>query len=195
MDNEMTELLSGARDGDMTAFRLLVDRCSRRVHSIAYRMTGNAEDARDIAQETFIRIHQSLAIIDDTQSFQGWLYRTTVNLALDFHRVKKRYAVVSLEGVGGEITAGTILPDTASENAEMAAIVRIVVRMLTPKQREVFVLRDIEGFSTEEIASLLNLNQSTIRVHLAKARERMKRELLKRYPNYFNTVKQPGGHI
>lgn len=194
MDNEIAELLSRARKGDMEAFRQLIDRCSRRVYSIAYRMTGNAEDSRDIAQETFIRIHRSLALIDDTRSFQGWLYRTTVNLARDFHRVKKRYAAVPLDSAEMEAAAVTPSPDDVSEYAEMTAYVKTIAGTLTAKQREVFILRDIEGLTTEEIADMLSISRSTVRVHLAKAREHMKNALMKRYPSYF-TTSEPGGAL
>ena len=86
MDQEVLDLIGRARDGDAAAFRRLVDVYSGRVQSIAYQVVGHTEDARDISQEAFVKLYRSLGRFDPAQPFEPWLYRLTVNLAIDQRR-------------------------------------------------------------------------------------------------------------
>jgi len=88
---ENRQLIERARQGDPDAFDLLVQEYAPRVHAVAYQMTGSAEDARDIAQEVFLRLYRALDRYDPERSFATWLYRVTVNLAIDFRRRNARH--------------------------------------------------------------------------------------------------------
>lgn len=182
MIQEDPELIDRARKGDEAAFRMLVDAHSARVHTIAYQLVGNDEDARDIAQDVFVRLHRSLGRFDPALSFEAWLYRLTVNLAIDHRRRNARHRGVSLDQVEEALADGGAGPDTRAERAEMRNVIQGLLKELSARQEKAFVLRDLQGFSTEEAAAILDCRPATLRVHLARARQRIARTLKKRYP-------------
>lgn len=182
---ESADLIERARGGDLVAFREIVERYSSRVHAIAYQMVGNSEDAQDIAQEVFLKLYSSLHKFDPQYPFIAWLYRMTVNLSIDYQRKQARHRHVSLDEIEDEsvFEDHRPRPDAYAERNELRGALDQIAGDLTPKQRKVFVLRDLQGFSTEEVAQILKCSPVTIRVHLAKARGRIKEALVKCYPN------------
>ncbi len=175
-----------ARSGDRDAFGSLVRRYSRRVNAIAYQIVGNSEDAKDIAQDVFVRIHGALSKFDPGRGFSSWLYRVTVNLAIDRKRKDGRRSFAPIDGGGGgyEVEDRSALPDAHTEHGEFKGAVGRLTACLTDKQRRVFVLRDLQGFSVGEISEILGCRTSTVRVHLARARNRMREALADLYPEY-----------
>ena len=175
-----------ARSGDRDAFGSLVRRYSRRVHSIAYQIVGNSEDAKDIAQDVFVRIHGALSGFDPGRGFSSWLYRVTVNMSIDRRRKEKRRSFTPIDGNDGgyEVEDCTALPDAHAERSEFKGAVGRLTAGLPNKQRRVFVLRDLQGFSVGEISKILGCRSSTVRVHLARARNRMREALADLYPEY-----------
>jgi RNA polymerase sigma-70 factor (ECF subfamily) len=178
------DLIAKACQGDLNAYRVCVERYSPRVYAIAYQMTGNASDAQDIAQEVFIRLHRSLDRYQPSARFTTYLYRLTVNLAIDFQRRHARHRHRSADNSPeAQAVADTgPRPDDAIETSEFHGAIRKLADRLTPKQRSVFVLRDLQDFTTAEIAAILNCRQSTVRVHLAQARAQIKEALLRHFP-------------
>jgi len=178
------DLIAQAQRGDLNAYRKCVERYQDKVYRIAYQMVGNAEDAQDIAQEVFVRLHRSLKLYRATHQFTTWLYRLTINLAIDYQRTQARHRASSLDTSNeAQATPDTQpQPDTDMENRELRGAIHKLAGNLTSKQRSVFVLRDLQGFSTEEIAAILKCRQSTVRVHLAAARALMRDALLRDYP-------------
>jgi RNA polymerase sigma-70 factor (ECF subfamily) len=183
-DNE-SDLIARAAHGDLDAYRQCVDRYSARIYAIAYQFLGNAQDAQDVAQEVFVRLYRSLGLYRPTSRFTTWLYRLTVNLAIDFQRRNARHQITSIddEQAAHAVADPRPLPDTMTERSELRGAIQKLAHALTAKQRSVFVLRDLQGFSTEEIASILKCRKSTVRVHLAKARAQIKDALLRHYPD------------
>jgi RNA polymerase sigma-70 factor (ECF subfamily) len=155
-------------------------------------MVGNAQDAQDIAQEVFVRLHRSLRLYRATSRFTTWLYRLTINLAIDYQRSQARHRASSIDTSNEAQAApdGQPLPDADVERSELRGAIQKIADSLTAKQRSVFVLRDLQGFSTEEIAAILKCRQSTVRVHLASARSLVKDALLKHYPELCGDMKQ-----
>jgi len=174
-----------ARDGDLVAFDALVTRKTPAVLSVARRILGNAEDARDVAQMVFLRVWEQLARYDDRYSFNTWLYRIATNLSIDFlrssrSREKAHGATLYLVRARQEETSAET--SRGAEDGEIARLFERVSATMTGKQKAVFVLREMEDRETREIAQILGCGESTVRNHLFNARRVLRRELAKIYP-------------
>ena len=156
------------------------------MYAVARKVVGDNEEARDVAQEVFIKLHGALNSFDTRQRFTTWLYRLTVNLAIDHRRKRQVRLTVPLDSVA-EIPdgAGTPLPDEEAEGRAFRGEIESIAQGLTDRQRTAFFLRDLEDFTTAEVAAIMECRESTVRVHLAKAREVIRNELIKRYPDRF----------
>ena len=172
-----SDLIVRARRGDATAWRILIERYQNQVYTVAFRMVGDPDEAQDIAQEVFVRFYRTLGRYRPNGRIATWLYRVAVNLAIDTRRRRSRRPDETVEPVDQNP-----LPDARAEQRDLRVILERIIHMLPPKQRRVLVLRDLQGFSTEEIADILRCRQSTVRVHLARARLRVKEILTAQYP-------------
>ena len=174
-----SDVIERARRGDPEAFELLVAEHERRVWGLALQICGHAEDAREIAQETFLKVHRHLASYDATRPFPSWLYRITVNCAYDF--IRRRPGHLPLEAAPGEeappIPDDRERPDRRVEQREIRSAVHIALALLTPQERTVFVLRDVEGRDTADIAWILGCSSITVRRHSSNARLKLRRAL------------------
>jgi RNA polymerase sigma-70 factor, ECF subfamily len=179
------QLAIQARDGDLVSFESLVARKTPAVVSVARRILGNAEDARDVAQMVFLRVWEQLGRYDERYSFNTWLYRIATNLSIDFlrssrSREKAHGATLYLIRARQEET----FSDTSrvAEDGEIARLFQRVSGALSGKQKAAFVLREMEDRDTREIAEILGCGESTVRNHLFNARRVLRRELAKIYP-------------
>jgi len=181
MRSDNKELIKKACSGDLTAYQEFIRLYSPRVHAIAYQMVGNSIDAQDIAQEVFIRLYGSLRTYKTSFTFSTWLYRLTVNHSIDYLRKHSRHKNISLENVQNEsmLKDRAPSPDRLLELNELKGAIRQISEGLTWNQRKVFVLRELQGFSTDEVAQIIKCRVSTVRVHLSKARRHIKTALLK----------------
>lgn len=165
-------LVEEARQGDQQAFGELVLRYERRLISVILRFVTDIELARDLAQETFLRTYGRLDQFDPGRRFGPWLFRIGVNLTLDFLRKRKRRLWFSLFSESHAEKA----PDPAQADPRQAIDlqqeVQRVLDLIPEKYRMVLILRDLENFSTSEIAAIVNRKEATIRWRLAEARER-----------------------
>ncbi len=184
--DQHNQVVEKARAGDQDAFREIVKLYSRRIHGIAYHLTGSSEDARDITQEVFIRLHRSLVRYDSQFLFSTWLYRVTVNLTIDSLRKtdRHRHEDVDMTGEIVPLQDNSPQPDMLAERAEFRGAIKRLTGKLAIKQRQVFVLRDLQGFAVSEVADILKCGQSTVRVHLARARGHIREALATQYPEY-----------
>jgi RNA polymerase sigma-70 factor (ECF subfamily) len=178
-----SKLIERARKGDAAAFEALVRGRHSRVYWLARQMVGNDEDARDIAQAVFIRLWRVLDRFDERYSFATWLHRMVTNLAIDHLRREGRHRHAP------EPVQERVLPDHARQTPEfrvsqqqLRAVFRELAAQLAPQQRAVFVLREMEELSTEEVAEILGVSSSTVRNHLLQARRSLRRQLAERYP-------------
>lgn len=178
------ELIEMAKHGDLEAFQKLVDLYSKRVHSIAYQLSGNSDDAEDISQEVFLRLYRSFNKYDSRYLFMTWLYRLTVNLAIDFKRKNARHKYGWIDELKAESNPRGYAdrPDKDVERSEFEGAIEKLTAKLAENQRKVFILRDLQEFSVDEIAAILGCRASTVRVHLARARANLKKALLEYYP-------------
>ncbi len=183
-------LIEDFLNGDLTAFRELIDSYAPRVQAIAYQMTGDSDDSQDIAQEVFLRLFRTLDTFDPKYGFSTWLYRITVNVSIDHLRKNRRLQERSLEEVEKDSTLIDCAdpPGSELERNELKGAIERLAGNLSLKQRKIFVLRDIQGFSTSETAQILGCSQIVVRVHLAAARTRVRDALLRHYPELVESI-------
>ncbi len=175
-DPEEGSLIAQSQRGDFDAFDRLVAAHEDRIYHAAYRITGNAEDARDAAQETFVKAFRALPRYRHEAAFGTWLHRIAVNASLDIVRRRPQAPPVPLEEV--VLPAQTHNPDTEAERHEVQRRVHDALRRLAPDHRVIVVLRDLQGLAYEEIAEVLRMPIGTVRSRLSRAREAL-RALLK----------------
>lgn len=162
-----------AKQGDAQAFDALVRRHFARVYALLFRMIGNHEDAEDLAQECFIKAQRSLEFYRADASFATWLYRIALHLSRDHFRKRSRRPN-STSLLDGQAPASSRSgPAEQSVAREMTAALRHAMDELPHKLRVALVLRTQEGLEYDEIATLLECNPQTARVHVMKARRRL----------------------
>lgn len=180
-----SELVKKTLAGNTASFGTLVERYKNRVYNIAYRMLNNPEDAEDIAQEVFISAYKSLHNFDTQKRFEPWICRIANNLCIDFLR-RRKYQSVSLNENGGYLDeeANVIqIPDKSpgphklAENTELKEIMERTISELPPKYRIALMLRYIEDFTYSEIADALDMSVETIKTHIHRGREMLKKRL------------------
>jgi RNA polymerase sigma-70 factor (ECF subfamily) len=170
--------VAGARSGDREAFRTLVERHSRYLYGVAYRMTGNAEDARDVVQETWLKAHSQLGRFEARANLRTWLTRIAINCAIDYIRKTRRHEApvdVSADGRSWhEQPTLQPLPDRLVLAGEIGTRIEGTMRCLTTLERAAFVLRHVEGMSIDEIGTALGLNTSATKHSIFRAVRKMR---------------------
>ena len=189
-------------DGDVNAFEDLVAAYEKNVYNLALRMTGNAQDAEDMAQEAFIKAYNSLPSFRGDSKFSVWLYRIVSNVCLDFLRKQNRRPASSLsqEDEDGEETQMDIpdesqSPEQLLERSLTQEAVQRGLQSLSEEQRQILLLREIQGLSYEEIGLALSLEPGTVKSRIFRARKRLCAFLLAdgNIPDVFASSKMGGG--
>jgi RNA polymerase sigma-70 factor, ECF subfamily len=178
-------LVRAAQKGDESAFRQLVERYQRRIYQLALGMTKDPDDAMDIAQETFVRVHKYLPSFKGDSSFFTWTYRIATNLCLDAQRKKGRTERVDVEeGDEAEIEAAMDPPSHAlagpqrqALNEELKGKIDEALAGLSENHRAILLLREVEGLSYEELAKVLEIRKGTVMSRLFHARLKMQNKL------------------
>lgn len=165
-------LVQQSAAGSQDAFAALVARYQKRAFWIAFHVVGRIEEARDVTQEAFVRLHKSLESYDPARSFYTWFYRIVMNLAIDQLRKQRGGAHASLDELSQPLPDE---PDSgegeaAVELQEQNELVWRVLDELDPKFKAVLVLRDIHGMSSREIAPMLRITHATARWRVHRAR-------------------------
>jgi RNA polymerase sigma-70 factor, ECF subfamily len=176
------KLIEDCRGGNFTNFRKLVELTSPMAFSIAFRMLGEEEQARDVVQETMITIWQKLNKIRSAEVYRTWIYRIVVNKCYDQLRRRKRVPEYGANSETWEIISNKLSeePSCELENRENAQIISLLTNKLSPKQRAVFILADIEEMPHDEISAITGLNKSGIKANLYYARKNIS-ELIEKY--------------
>ncbi len=185
------DLIRSARGGDQRAFARLVDRKRDRAFRVAFHIVGDEDDAKDIAQQAFVRLWYALAGFDESQRFDPWFCRIVVNLAIDHHRAERRRGAGTVpltyetaDPASGAGTGAAGGAEAAAARREMREVFRRAAAGLGAVQRAVFTLKEIEGVGTVEIASILGIRESTVRNHLMHARRHLREALRRDFPEY-----------
>jgi RNA polymerase sigma-70 factor (ECF subfamily) len=176
LDASDNELVQRTLAGDGNAFEGIVRRYEERAWWAAYHLLGDGEEARDIAQEAFLRAYKALARFDFGMSFYTWLYRIVVNLSIDALRKRSRMRPANLDDIPGGLAAppGEERPGDRIENQETAVRVREVLKKLPEKYQTVMSLRELDNLSCKEIAAIVHSTHATVRWRLHIARRMFK---------------------
>jgi len=192
---EELALVHAAKAGDLEAFSQLVTRYDRNIFRIAQHITHNEEDAQDVVQDAFLKAYTNLAQFQENSKFYTWLVRIAVNEALMKLRKRRNDRTVSLDedveteegSMPREVADWSPNPEQLYGQSELGDILKKTIQGLPPGFRTVFVLRDVEGLSTEETAEMLDLSVPAVKSRLLRARLQLRERLSK-----FFKAKQDG---
>jgi RNA polymerase sigma-70 factor (ECF subfamily) len=193
------ELLTRAQGGDSQAFRELIERHQRRAFAIALSLVRDENDARELVQDAFLRVHRNLASFQGSSSFFTWLYRIVTNLAIDLMRKPSR-RVVDLDDTTRDLedTLDTDMPllsriDGADpveqvKRKEIAGRLQAALEDLPEYHRAVIVMREVDGLSYDEMAASLGVSKGTIMSRLFHARQKLQKALADCYVEHVGVV-------
>lgn len=181
----MLTLVCRVQAGDVEAFAGLVRAYQRRVLSVAYRLLGNAEDARDVSQDAFVRAFRSLSQLEDPSRFGPWLMRVVTNLALNFRRSRHLRSTVSLDDqpsfAGGvaEVRRRTEAweDETGTLSEELHAAISRAIDGLPERQRLALILFSVEGMPQKDVAQILECSIELVKWNVFQARRKLKEVL------------------
>ena len=172
-------LVKKAQSGDLRSFEQLIEQHQAKVFNIALGIMGNRQDAEDAAQIAFIKIYRAIGDFKSQSKFSTWVYRITVNVCMDEVRKKKRHGSVSDEEIGDAFFADdSSSPEAQSLKSEQSEELKKAIASLKPEHRKMIVLRDINGFSYEEIAKITRLSAGTVKSRINRARAHLKDALI-----------------
>ncbi len=183
MEVEAGSAIERAGSGDSDAFRLLEEQHDRAVFRLAFRMTGNEEDAEDVVQETFLRAYRQLDKYEARSSFSTWLYRIASNYSLDLIRMRKRHEQKRERGNAEErdilqtIPVNSPGPDRIVYSSQVQERVNEALNELSAQERTAFVLRHFEGMSIEEIGESLGTGTNATKHSIFRAVQKLRRSL------------------
>jgi len=177
-------VVAQARAGDSGAFRVLVERHSRNLFRLAFRMTGHQQDAEDVVQETFLRAYKQLSKFDERASFGTWLYRIAANCSLDLIRARKRRAAqtepAAQEGAPDPMQSlpdPSPAPDRLALSGEIGEKVNAVLGGLSEMERTAFVMRHYEGMCIDDIGRTLGVQPNSAKHSIFRAVQKLRRAL------------------
>ena len=190
---EDAQLVERCLEGDERAYRTLVEKYQRRIYAVAFGILRNQEDAMDVTQDAFVKVHRNLPKFEGTSSFYTWLYRIVVNLCIDRKRRAKKAINVDYDDAisheeqphqDGPTLASVSIAGPARELArkELREKMQRALDKLSPDHREILVLREFEGLAYEEISDILGVAKGTVMSRLFHARTNFK-QAISRYLN------------
>jgi len=185
LDREQ-KLIRKCMNGNLNAFDELIEKYQKTAYNIALRMLKNPEDAMDISQEAFIKVYKSIKTFNFESAFSTWLYRIVTNTCLDFLR-KKNTNVYSIDNpiqtddgeIERDIPDSSDGPEAALEKKLTRELVNNAISKLDENHRIVIILRDIQGFSYEEISNILDCSIGTVKSRINRARNNLKEIIIK----------------
>ncbi len=196
MNEEM--LIKRAQNGDNDAFNHLMDDYFKKIYNIAFRMADNADDAADMTQEIMLKLFKNISSFSGNSKFSTWVYRVATNTCLDELKKLKRHKNYSIDkdietddgDFSYEVEDTSPVPETLAEQKELKTIVASAIGMLNPDHKAVLVLRDIQGFSYDEIARIVGCTEGTVKSRISRARAQLKIIIENNFNingTYFNT--------
>jgi len=180
-DPDIPNLITRAANGDPQAFRQIVSQNQRFLYSVAYRFLGNAQDAEDVTQETFVRLWKNLPKYRAEIKLTTWLYKIVANLCLDMLKSTQRRQQSAQVDLMEHLVVVNNAADATVHSQELHRIIQEAASKLTPKQKAVFILRDLEDLPVTEVCSILSMSTGNVKSNLYYARQQMSEELKKYY--------------
>ena len=184
MDKE-SRLIKKAKSGNLEAFEQLILQYEKRIYNYCYRMTNSQEDAEDLAQEIFIKVYKNLKSFKGNSKFSTWIYRIAYNTCIDKYR-KKEVATVSLtlnsdeEEKEIDLPSNDPLPEERIVSREEYDVVCECISELKPEYKNAVILRDIQNYTYDEIAEILNIHLGTVKSHISRGRASLRDALIAR---------------
>lgn len=179
------ELVTRAKAGDDEAFAQLMRDNEKRIYNLTLRMTGNPEDAMDLAQETFLNAWRGLKFFKGDSAFSTWVYRLASNACIDHLRRQKRRQDISApmpvndeDDSVPDIPDERFLPEQELDRQELRRAVAKGLEQLSDEHRQVLVMREINGLSYQEIGDILDLEEGTVKSRIARARNSLRKILV-----------------
>jgi RNA polymerase sigma-70 factor, ECF subfamily len=169
------QLILDVQEGSHTAFRELVELHMRRVYDIAFGFVYDHDDAEDVAQEVFVKVHHALKSFRQESGFSTWLYRITTNCALDRLKQKKRSIARFVPMEESHLSA--IAVSHGMDQSEDSVIIERALHELPTLQRAVVMLRHMDGFSTKQVSDMLKCSEGTVKTHLHRGLKKMRKKL------------------
>lgn len=164
---EAIKKVQEGKEGCISGFEFLIERFKNRIFTVCYRIIGNIEDAKDISQDTFIEIYMKLKTLHDPRKFSVWIYKIAVNKSINFLRKKSRVLIWS--------KANSFVVEEKDKHITKIDTINFLLSKLTPDYRTVLVLFYIEGKTIKEIASILDITESAVKMRIKRAREKLKK--------------------
>lgn len=175
------KLIARAVKGDAAAFNELLAGHEKKMYAVCLRMCANHEDAQDCLQEAMLRVYRSISGFKGQSAFSTWLYRVTMNTCLDELRRRKGKVTTSLDGLldsGWSPSDEEDTPEKHAIGAEQRRAVQAMIAELPEDMRAAVVLRDIQGYSYEEISRMLEINVGTIKSRISRGREKLREKII-----------------
>jgi RNA polymerase sigma-70 factor (ECF subfamily) len=172
-------IVERAREGDAAAFTTLVHTYRRRVLGTVSRLIGRPEDVEDVAQDVFLRLYESLGQLRHAQIFEPWLYRLTMNAALDYLRRRKRRPESRMSDLSeqqvmaADARVGTEVDREQREQKRVRELMHELLGEVSEQDRMLLLLKEVEGLSLKELESVYDVNENALKVRLYRARQRV----------------------
>ena len=178
---ETKTLIERCKTRDEDAFRILVDSYAEFCFSVTFRILNDEDESKDVVQETFIKIWENISQLDSEKSFNSLLYKILVNKCYDILRRKKRTALFYADKIQWKMPELILENDSAKklQNQDIAKTIRLLTKKLSPKQKIVFVLSELQGLNHNDISEITGQNKNMIKSNLNHARRNIGKMLLK----------------
>ena len=173
------DIIRKCKAGDKTAFRCVVQNCQGMVYSLSLKMLADIEEAKDVVQDTFIKVWQNMASYDDRYSFNTWVYTIASRLCLDRLRKVRPIGPAETDERVFEQVADDSDPERQLESSEWVSVVKVMANELSGKQKLVFTLSQLEGLETDQIIEITGLDADQIKSNLYAAKKNIRERLIK----------------
>ena len=182
------ELVNAFRQGDKAGFIELITRYTEKVHNLAIRITRSQEDTEEIMQDVFLTVYNKIHTFEGKSAFSSWLYRITANTSFMKLRKRRQQAAVSIDDLGDACEQASALSrsDTSDVNYmssrhELRQALQEAIVRLPEEYRTIFILRDVDGLSNQEVGDVLNISIAAVKSRLHRSRLMLRRKLFKYY--------------
>lgn len=185
------ELVAGVQHGDEGSYILLIQRYSDRIFNLAFRLTHNREDAEEVLQDVFVTLYRKLDRFEGKSAFSSWLYRITLNTAFMVLRKRKQSPTISMEDIAPQVRESGSASTSPFANInyittrhQLRSVLEEAIGSLPDDYRAIFLLRDVDGLSNEEVGDVMGLSVSAVKSRLHRARITLRKRLKRFYQDY-----------
>lgn len=180
MQKELEIIINNAKNGDKKAMGILVQQHQQYAFNLAFRLLCNEDDARDVVQDSFIKMWRNMKQFNPEIKFTTWMFKIVTNTAIDLLRSNRKMNLLSIDDFQEiNVLASVDNPETQLNNKETGLLIRSISETLSEKQKLVFVLKDLQGLSSSEVGEVLELSTNSIKSNLYHARKMIKEKMQK----------------